>query len=102
MLPHCTRILLWHLQGDFITLASLVLKQQEVTSPMSLQEHAVSLRSKHARLEQLIDDEQHRPLPDQTTLAKLKREKLRVKDELEQMQHSATDSVPAMGSQVAS
>ncbi|MCB9943091.1 MAG: YdcH family protein [Geminicoccaceae bacterium] len=53
---------------------------------MSLQEHVVSLRSKHARLEQLIDDEQHRPLPDQTTLAKLKREKLRVKDELENLQ----------------
>ena len=54
---------------------------------MSLQEHAESLRSKHARLEQLIDDEQHRPLPDQATLARLKKEKLKVKDELEQILH---------------
>lgn len=50
---------------------------------MPLQEHVVTLRTKHARLEQLIDDELHRPLPDQTTLSRLKKEKLRIKEEIE-------------------
>jgi len=49
---------------------------------MSLQEHVESLRAKHALLEQRIEDEQHRPLPDQIALAKLKKEKLRVKEEI--------------------
>ena len=53
---------------------------------MSLHEHVDSLRAKHARLEQLIDDEQHRPLPDSTILVRLKREKLRLKEEIERLQ----------------
>ncbi len=53
---------------------------------MSLHEHVDSLRSKHARLEQQIDEEQHRPLPDSTMLIKLKREKLRLKEEIERLQ----------------
>jgi hypothetical protein len=50
---------------------------------MPLQEHVDTLMNKHARLEQLIDDELHRPLPDQSTLSRLKKEKLRIKEELE-------------------
>ncbi len=53
---------------------------------MSLHEHVDSLRAKHAQLEQQIDEEQHRPLPDSTTLIKLKREKLRLKEEIERLQ----------------
>lgn len=49
---------------------------------MSLHEHVDSLRTKHATLEQMIDEEQHRPLPDQVTLTRLKREKLRIKEEI--------------------
>lgn len=49
---------------------------------MSLQDYVEGLRSKHAHLEQAIDEELHRPLPDQTLLTRLKREKLRVKDEI--------------------
>ena len=51
---------------------------------MSMHEQADDgLRTRHAKLERLIDDELHRPMPDQTTLTRLKREKLRVKEELE-------------------
>ena len=53
---------------------------------MSLHEHVDSLRSKPARLEREIDEEQHRPLPDSTMLIKLKREKLRLKEEIERLQ----------------
>jgi hypothetical protein len=47
-----------------------------------MQDYVESLRSKHAVLEQQIDDELHRPLPDQAMLTRLKREKLRIKDEI--------------------
>ena len=49
---------------------------------MTMQDYAESLRSKHAHLERQIDDEMHRPLPDQSVLSRLKREKLRLKDEM--------------------
>ena len=56
---------------------------------MSLHEHVDSLRAKHARLEQQIDEEQHRPLPDNTILVKLKREKLRLKEAIEKLQYDS-------------
>ena len=49
---------------------------------MSMQEYVEGLRNKHAHLEEEIDIESHRPLPDQTTITRLKREKLRIKDEI--------------------
>lgn len=58
---------------------------------MSIHEHVDSLRSKHARLEQLIDEELHRPLPDQVTVSRLKKEKLRIKDEIERLEHADAD-----------
>lgn len=65
---------------------------------MSLHEHVDSLRAKHARLEQQIDEEQHRPLPDSAILLKLKREKLRLKEAIEKLQYDSemeTDRSPA-------
>lgn len=49
---------------------------------MTMHDYVESLRSKHALLEQRIDAEMHRPLPDQLILTRLKREKLRIKDEI--------------------
>jgi len=40
------------------------------------------LASKHAALHALIDEEEHRPHPDEDLLHKLKKEKLRLKDEM--------------------
>lgn len=51
---------------------------------MSLQEHVAALRAKHAELEQRIEQESLRPHPDETALHALKREKLRIKDEIAQ------------------
>jgi hypothetical protein len=61
---------------------------------MTTQEYVESLRSKHAHLEQRIDDEMHRPLPDQSILSRLKREKLRVKDEMTRLNGSDEEHVP--------
>jgi hypothetical protein len=49
---------------------------------MSMQEYVEGLRHKHAHLEEAIDVEVHRPMPDQAILTRLKREKLRIKDEI--------------------
>lgn len=64
---------------------------------MSLHEHVDSLRAKHARLEEQIDEEQHRPLPDSAVLVKLKREKLRLKEEIEKLQHDDEDESERAG-----
>ena len=40
------------------------------------------LTSQHASLAAQIDEEEHRPLPDMIKLHELKKEKLRLKDEL--------------------
>ena len=52
---------------------------------MSVRDRIESLKTRHSRLENRISDEGTRPAPDQSTVARLKREKLRVKDEMERL-----------------
>lgn len=54
---------------------------------MSLQERIVALRDRHANLETLIDEEFNRPHPDDSRIGELKRQKLRIKDEIERITH---------------
>lgn len=49
---------------------------------MAEQEHIEALMAKHADLERAIEEEEHRPLPDDIRLHDLKREKLKIKDEI--------------------
>jgi hypothetical protein len=51
------------------------------TAPMD-KAQVESLESKHQALHALIDEEEHRPHPDEDLLHRLKKEKLRIKDEL--------------------
>ena len=44
--------------------------------------HLESLEAKHAMLDRRIDDENHRPMPDTIMLADLKKQKLRLKEEI--------------------
>ncbi|HEX6978728.1 MAG TPA: YdcH family protein [Alphaproteobacteria bacterium] len=48
--------------------------------------HLDSLIEKHHALQDQIDDEIHRPMPDQVRLTQLKREKLKVKEEIARCQ----------------
>jgi hypothetical protein len=48
--------------------------------------HHSALAAKHAVLDRKIADEAQRPLPDATTIAALKKQKLQIKQELEQIQ----------------
>lgn len=50
---------------------------------MSLENRIESLKTRHASLESRIAAEDLRPMPDSDALARLKREKLRLKEELE-------------------
>lgn len=52
---------------------------------MSLAAHISSLESKHARLESMINEESHRPLPDFSVVQTLKKQKLLIKEELERI-----------------
>jgi hypothetical protein len=49
---------------------------------MSVEEHIAALRSKHAELDHLLTDEGNRPNPDRGLISDLKKQKLRIKDEL--------------------
>ncbi|HEU0154810.1 MAG TPA: YdcH family protein [Stellaceae bacterium] len=53
---------------------------------MSLQDRIEALKEKHAALERAIDEENRHPLPNQDTISDLKRQKLRIKDELFQLE----------------
>ncbi|MEJ0027356.1 MAG: DUF465 domain-containing protein [Rhizomicrobium sp.] len=55
---------------------------------MALQGHIQELSEKHKRLEERIHDEMAHPDWDQVAVAALKKEKLRIKDELERLRNS--------------
>ena len=46
------------------------------------QAHVSALQAKHAGLEARIIEESQRPLPDMATLSRLKKEKLKIKEEM--------------------
>jgi len=49
---------------------------------MTTADEVMDLKNRHAELEKTIEDEISRPHPDQNIIASLKKEKLRIKDEL--------------------
>lgn len=53
---------------------------------MSAEAHIEQLREKHIQLEQAISVENQRPHPDDLVIADLKRQKLRVKDEIHRLE----------------
>ncbi len=52
---------------------------------MNLQSHLETLQGRHANLELKIAAEGRRPSPDSTMLARMKLEKLRLKEEMERL-----------------
>ena len=55
---------------------------------MALHGHIQELSEKHKRLEERIHDEMAHPDWDEVAVAALKKEKLRIKDELERLRNS--------------
>ncbi len=56
---------------------------------MSLQDRLEALRARHRSLEEAIDQEISRPMPNVDMLSDLKRQKLRIKDEIFSLEHTA-------------
>ncbi len=56
---------------------------------MTRESHIEQLREKHSLLDKAITDEAHRPVPDTVKMTSLKRQKLRIKDEIVRMQSEA-------------
>lgn len=56
---------------------------------MSIAGHLDSLKRKHSVLEEKIADVSARPMPDQSQVTMLKREKLRLKEQIEKIEASA-------------
>lgn len=52
---------------------------------MPVDEHIEALRSKHVSLKEAIELENQRPHPDDLRITELKREKLRIKDEIAEL-----------------
>lgn len=57
---------------------------------MSMSSHLVELRRKHAALEQRIETEVRSPAADDLEIAEMKREKLRLKDEISRLSDGPT------------
>lgn len=55
---------------------------------MSMQDRIESLKAKHHELEERLDQESNRPMPNDAVLRELKHEKLQLKDEISRMQHA--------------
>lgn len=49
---------------------------------MSLEDRIQALKTKHQALESAIAEEENRPHPDDVTIHELKKQKLRIKDEI--------------------
>ena len=57
---------------------------------MAMDDRLLSLRAKHADLEQAIHDESIRPMPDELAVHQLKKQKLQIKDEIVNLQAAQT------------
>jgi len=53
---------------------------------MSQKDRIETLKEQHAALERAIDEENSRPLPNDDMISDLKRQKLRIKDEIYQLE----------------
>jgi hypothetical protein len=57
---------------------------------MSLQDHIGTLRARHCALDDDLAKEDHRPYPNEGVIGRLKREKLRLKDEIVALDRALT------------
>jgi hypothetical protein len=55
---------------------------------MSLEDRIEELRARHRTLEQTLDQETKRLLPNDEVIVGLKRQKLRIKDQIAQLEHA--------------
>jgi hypothetical protein len=54
---------------------------------MSLNSHLQELRKKHQHLSEAVEEAQRSPATDQLVIADMKKQKLRIKEEIERLSH---------------
>lgn len=57
---------------------------------MNLEAHTATLNARHAEIENAIETEEHRPNPDTMRLMQLKRQKLKLKEEITRISAPST------------
>jgi hypothetical protein len=72
------------IDDDFLCFSCFTYCPPNQTQEVSIMQtaHISALEAKHAVLDRRISEEEHRPLPDAIRLADLKKQKLRVKEEI--------------------
>ena len=58
---------------------------QDTSNGLSSEQRIKALKKRHSELESALEEEEARPLPDSLIIASLKRKKLAIKDEIEQL-----------------
>lgn len=56
--------------------------------PVTTQPRIDELKRRHASLDEAIEGEAHRPAPDQAAIAEMKKQKLRLKEEINVMENT--------------
>jgi len=72
----------WRVQQERNLSSSFNFKTNIFEETLMIQNHMSALRKKHEALERKINEEETRPLPDTIRIHSLKKEKLRLKEEL--------------------
>jgi hypothetical protein len=72
----------WLTQQERKLSSSFTFKNTIFEETLMIQNHMSALRKKHEALERKINEEETRPLPDTIRIHSLKKEKLRLKEEL--------------------
>jgi hypothetical protein len=73
--------------GELSYYQSGLANNRRSTLPMSLDERIDALKAKHQALETEIEEEANRPCPDDIHIASLKKQKLKIKDEIAVLSH---------------
>jgi len=58
---------------------------QDNANDLSTEQRIAALKAEHSKLENALEEEEGRPLPDSLAIASMKRQKLAIKDEIEQL-----------------
>lgn len=57
-----------------------------MTMTEKMQKHLAALRAKHAELDRMIDEEREHPTADDTKINEYKKQKLKIKEEIEEIE----------------
>ena len=80
-MPHAKAY--WLAQQERKLSSSFIFRNSIFEETLMIQNHLSALREKHEALERKINEEETRPLPDTIRIHSLKKEKLRLKEELQ-------------------